>query len=63
DIDQANKELQIVAGSLSEELDNTRLQHETFQAMANCSADDLLKVGVIDHPWAHNKALVALDYQ
>ncbi|KAH9330870.1 hypothetical protein KI387_002978, partial [Taxus chinensis] len=43
DITQANKELQAVASALSEELDNARLQHEMFQAMVNCSADDLLK--------------------
>ncbi|KAH9321163.1 hypothetical protein KI387_015802, partial [Taxus chinensis] len=42
-IDQANKELQVVVGSLFEELDNASLQHETFQAMVDCSADDLLK--------------------
>ncbi|KAH9312369.1 hypothetical protein KI387_027404, partial [Taxus chinensis] len=63
DITQANKELQAVASALSEELDNARLQHEMFQTMVNCSANDLLKVGVIDHPRAHNKALIALDYR
>ncbi|KAH9321289.1 hypothetical protein KI387_015928, partial [Taxus chinensis] len=35
----------------------------TFQNMVNCSTDDLLKVGVINHPRAHYKALIALDYQ
>ncbi|KAH9295092.1 hypothetical protein KI387_038680, partial [Taxus chinensis] len=30
--------------------------------MVNYSADDLLKINVINHPHAHNKALTALDY-
>ncbi|KAH9296356.1 hypothetical protein KI387_039944, partial [Taxus chinensis] len=62
-IDKANNELQEIAGPISEELDHARLQHETFQKMVDCPTDDLLKFGVIDHPRAHNKALVTLDYQ
>ncbi|KAH9331325.1 hypothetical protein KI387_003433, partial [Taxus chinensis] len=62
-ITKENKELQEVAGSLSEELDNAKLQQGTFQIMIDCSANDMLEVGVINHPWAHYKALIALDYQ
>ncbi|KAH9298492.1 hypothetical protein KI387_030174, partial [Taxus chinensis] len=63
DIIQASKELQAVAGSLFEELDNARLQRETLRTMVNCSADDLVNVGIINHPRAHKKALTALDYR
>ncbi|KAH9331108.1 hypothetical protein KI387_003216, partial [Taxus chinensis] len=45
------------------ELDNAKLQQGTFQMMVNCSADDLLKVDVIDHLQAHYIALTALDYR
>ncbi|KAH9300832.1 hypothetical protein KI387_012415, partial [Taxus chinensis] len=43
EITQANKEIQAVASALSEEFDNARLQHETFQTMVNYSSDNLLK--------------------
>lgn len=61
-IDKGNNELQSIAGPVSEELDHAKLQHETFQKMVNCPINDLLKFGVIDHPRAHNKALITLDY-
>ncbi|KAH9313599.1 hypothetical protein KI387_022226, partial [Taxus chinensis] len=62
-IDQANKELQAIAGPISEELDHARLQHETFQKMLDFPVNDLMKFGIFDHPRAPNKILVALDYQ
>ncbi|KAH9317235.1 hypothetical protein KI387_019004, partial [Taxus chinensis] len=62
-IDQANKELQAIAGPIFKELDHARLQHETFQKMLDYPVDDLMKFGVFDHPRAPNKVLAALDYQ
>ncbi|KAH9315900.1 hypothetical protein KI387_024527, partial [Taxus chinensis] len=40
-IEKANKELQALAGPISEELEHARLQHETFQQMFDCSVEDL----------------------
>ncbi|KAH9294568.1 hypothetical protein KI387_038156, partial [Taxus chinensis] len=42
-IGKTNKELQVLAGPISEELDHARLQHETFQQMFDCSVEDLVK--------------------
>ncbi|KAH9314117.1 hypothetical protein KI387_022744, partial [Taxus chinensis] len=62
-IDQVNKELQEIAGPISEELDHARLQHETFQKMLDCLVNDLVKFDIFDHPRAPNKVLAALDYR
>ncbi|KAH9316744.1 hypothetical protein KI387_043982 [Taxus chinensis] len=62
-INKANKELQALAGPISEELDHARLQHETFQQMFDYSVKDLVKFGVFGHPRALNKVISTLDYQ
>ncbi|KAH9323115.1 hypothetical protein KI387_017754, partial [Taxus chinensis] len=41
-INRTNRELQAIAGPISEELDHARMQHETFQKMLDCSVDDLV---------------------
>ncbi|KAH9300151.1 hypothetical protein KI387_011734, partial [Taxus chinensis] len=61
-INKENKELQALAGPISEELDHARLQHETFQQMFDCSVKDLVKFGVFGHPRALNKVTSTLDY-
>ncbi|KAH9316067.1 hypothetical protein KI387_024694, partial [Taxus chinensis] len=60
---QANKELQVIGGPISEELDHAKLQHETFQKKLDYPVDDLVKFGIFDHPRAPNKVLAALDYR
>ncbi|KAH9293105.1 hypothetical protein KI387_041692 [Taxus chinensis] len=62
-INRVNKELQAIAGPISEELDHARMQHETFQKMLDCSVEDLVKFGVFGHPRALNKILSTLDYR
>ena len=62
-IGKVNKELQALAGPISEELEHDRLQRETFQQMFDCSVEDLVKFDVFGHPRALNKILSTLDYQ
>ncbi|KAH9331679.1 hypothetical protein KI387_003787, partial [Taxus chinensis] len=62
-INRMNRELQVIAGPISIELDHTRMQHETFQKMLDCSVEDLVKFGVFGHPRALNKILSTLDYR
>ncbi|KAH9321285.1 hypothetical protein KI387_015924, partial [Taxus chinensis] len=62
-INQTNREIQAIAGPISEELDHARMQHETFQKMLDCSVKDLVKFGIFGHPRALNKILSTLDYQ
>ncbi|KAH9327846.1 hypothetical protein KI387_043780 [Taxus chinensis] len=60
---ERNRELQAIAGPISEELDHSKMQHETFQKMLDCSVEDLVKFGVFGHPRALNKILSTLDYR
>ncbi|KAH9294191.1 hypothetical protein KI387_040604 [Taxus chinensis] len=62
-ISKVNKELQALAGPISEELEHARLQHEAFQQMFDCSVEDLVKFGVFGHPRALNKIMSTLDYR
>ncbi|KAH9331754.1 hypothetical protein KI387_003862, partial [Taxus chinensis] len=62
-INQMNRELQVIAGPISKELDHARMQHETFQKILDCSVKDLVKFGVFGHPRALNKILSTLDYR
>ncbi|KAH9310136.1 hypothetical protein KI387_038047, partial [Taxus chinensis] len=62
-INKENKELQALAGPISEELDHARLQHETFQQMFDCSVEDLVKFSVFGHPRALNKVISTRDYR
>ncbi|KAH9311141.1 hypothetical protein KI387_026176, partial [Taxus chinensis] len=62
-INRTNRELQVIAGPISEELDHAKMQHKTFQRMLDCSVDDLVKFGVFGHPRALNKILSTLDYR
>ncbi|KAH9297239.1 hypothetical protein KI387_028921, partial [Taxus chinensis] len=62
-INQSNRELQAIAGPISEELDHAKMQHETFQKILDSLVDDLVKFDVFGHPRALKKILSTLDYR